>query len=52
MAACKMKPIGSPGSLAMGGCVETVDIGGSTGGFTRAVLYDWTPPDLSEFHTD
>jgi hypothetical protein len=27
-----------------------VDIGGSTNGFTRAVLYDWTPPDLgSEF---
>ena len=22
-----------------------VDIGGSTGGFTRAVLYDWTPPN-------
>lgn len=23
-----------------------VDIGGSTGGFTRAVLYNWTPPEL------
>ena len=23
-----------------------VNIGGSTGGFTRAVLYDWTPPSL------
>ena len=27
-----------------------VNIGGSTGGFTRAVLYNWTPPNLdSEF---
>ena len=26
-----------------GTCIE---IGGSTGGFTRAVLYDWTPPKL------
>ena len=25
-----------------------VNIGGSTGGFTRAVLYNWTPPDLNE----
>ena len=25
-----------------------VDIGGSTGGFTRAVLYNWTPPTLDE----
>ena len=25
-----------------------VDIGGSTGGFTRAVLYNWTPPILDE----
>ena len=25
-----------------------VDIGGSTGGFTRAVLYDWKPPILDE----
>ena len=25
-----------------------VDIGGSTGGFTRAVLYDWTPPRFDE----
>ena len=25
----------------------SIIIGGSTGGFTRAVLYDWTPPDLS-----
>ena len=23
-----------------------VNIGGSTGGFTRAVLYNWTPPSL------
>ena len=23
-----------------------VDIGGSTGGFTRAVLYNWTPPSV------
>ena len=25
-----------------------VNIGGSTGGFTRAVLYDWKPPILDE----
>ena len=25
-----------------------VNIGGSTGGFTRTVLYDWTPPDVSD----
>ena len=25
-----------------------VDIGGSTGGFTRAALYNWTPPNLDE----
>ena len=25
-----------------------VSIGGSTGGFTRAVLYNWTPPDLND----
>ena len=25
---------------------RSVDIGGSTGGFTRAVLYNWTPPNL------
>ena len=25
-----------------------VSIGGSTGGFTRAVLYNWTPPDLDD----
>ena len=25
-----------------------VDIGGSTGGFTRAVLYNWTPPNLND----
>ena len=25
-----------------------VDIGGSTGGFTRTVLYDWTPPNLDD----
>ena len=26
-----------------------VDIGGSTGGFTRTVLYDYHPPDVSGF---
>ena len=26
-----------------------VDIGGSTGSYTRTVLYDWTPPDLTKF---
>ena len=26
-----------------------IDIGGSTGGYTRAVLYDWEPPDVTEF---
>ena len=26
----------------------TVDIGGSAGGFTRAVLYNWTPPNLDD----
>ena len=25
-----------------------VDIGGSTGGFTRTVLYDWKPPNLDD----
>ena len=25
-----------------------VSIGGSTGGFTRAVLYNWTPPNLDD----
>ena len=25
-----------------------VSIGGSTGGFTRAVLYDWKPPNLDD----
>ena len=25
----------------------SIIIGGSTGGFTRAVLYNWTPPDLA-----
>ena len=29
-----------------------VDIGGSTGGYTRTVLYDWQPPDLAEFESD
>ena len=24
------------------------DIGGSTGGFTRAVLHDWTPPNQDD----
>ena len=27
-----------------------VDIGGSTGGFTRAVLTDWRPPNLDDFN--
>ena len=26
-----------------------VDIGGSTGGYTRTVLYDWEPPDVTDF---
>ena len=26
-----------------------VDIGGSTGGYTRIVLYDWQAPDVTEF---
>ena len=26
-----------------------VDIGGSTGGWTRTALYGWTPPDLQAF---
>ena len=26
-----------------------IDIGGSTGGYTRTVLYDWQPPDVTEF---
>ena len=26
-----------------------VDIGGSTGGYTRTVLYDWEAPDVTEF---
>ena len=26
-----------------------VDIGGSTGGWTRKTLYGWTPPDTKEF---
>ena len=40
-------------ALAEGNCQlrlldgGSVDIGGSTGGFARTVLYDWTPPDLS-----
>ena len=29
-----------------------IDIGGSTGGYTRTVLYDWGPPDLTEFEPD
>ena len=28
--------------------VTVVSIGGSTGGFTRAVLYNWTPPNLDD----
>ena len=27
---------------------SVVSIGGSTGGFTRAVLYNWTPPKLDD----
>ena len=27
---------------------SSVDIGGSTGGFTRAVLYNWKPPKLDD----
>ena len=26
-----------------------VDLGGSTGGYTRTVLHDWQPPDLTQF---
>ena len=26
-----------------------IDIGGSTGGYTRTVLYAWEPPDVTEF---
>ena len=29
-----------------------VDIGGSTGGFTRTVLYDWEAPDVTEFEPE
>ena len=29
-----------------------VDIGGSTGGYTRTVLYDWQAPDLTAFEPD
>ena len=29
-----------------------VDIGGSTGGYTRTVLYDWEPPDVRDFVVD
>ncbi len=29
-----------------------VDIGGSTGGYTRTVLYDWQAPDVTEFDPD
>ena len=29
-----------------------VDVGGSTGGFTRTVLYDYQPRDVSEFDID
>ena len=25
-----------------------IDIGGSTGGYTRTLLYDWEPPDVTE----
>ena len=27
-----------------------LDIGGSTGGYTRMTLYDWQPPDVSRFN--
>ena len=26
-----------------------IDIGGSTEGYIRTVLYDWQPPDVTEF---
>ena len=26
-----------------------VDIGGSTGGYARTVLYDWEPPNVTDF---
>ena len=29
-----------------------VDIGGSTGGYARTVLYDWQAPDVTEFERD
>ena len=29
-----------------------VDIGGSTGGYTRTMLYDWQAPDLTAFEPD
>ena len=29
-----------------------IDIGGSTGGYTRTVLYDWEPPHVTEFEPD
>ena len=29
-----------------------VDIGGSTGGYTRTMLYDWHAPDLTAFEPD
>ena len=29
-----------------------VDIGGSTGGMTRTLLYDWTPPDVDAMDLD
>ena len=29
-----------------------IDIGGSTGGYSRTVLYDWQAPDLTEFEPD
>ena len=28
-----------------------LDIGGSTGGITRTLVYDWTPPDQAELDT-
>ena len=28
---------------------DFVDIGGSTGGYTRTAVYDWHPPDVTDF---
>ena len=29
-----------------------LDIGGSTGGYARTVLYDWQVPDVTEFEPE